>query len=871
MRRITISTFRLLQMFPDVQSTRKPFLILVILSLVLVPVHAQSQVSRDSESESRVDSILAKMTTEEKIDLLSGVNVFDVRGITRVDLPLLSTADGPMGVRNDGPATVMAGGISLAATWNIELAEQVGQEIGRDARAKGKYFLLGPGVNIYRSPLNGRNFEYFGEDPFLASRIAVGYIKGVQTKGVSATIKHFLGNNSEFGRNTTSSVIDERTLREVYLPVFEAAVKEAHVGAIMDSYNLTNGEYMTQNGYLNTDILKNEWGFKGIVMSDWGATHDTLGAFNGGLDLEMPSGQFLNRNTLLPAIAQGKITTAALDDKVRRILRAEIEFGGLDREPIDLAIPRYDQQGRRVALETAREGMILLKNAGNLLPLSKSEVKTIAIIGPDAYPAVAVGGGSAQVTPFHSVSFLEGLSDYLGPAFTVTYARGMPPLGVVANRTRFSTDETNGKLGLTAETFENSDLSGTPASTRIDQHINMGSAADLDALSSGEIDFASLVRQRPVSSRWTGYYIAGKPGTYDIFVQQGGFGDSGFRLYVDGALVRDRWTFAIAIIDQFSLSLTGAAHKIVLEYHARAGFLLPRLRMGIMPQGRWVEDTAKKLAARADVVVLAVGFSPESETEGWDRTFALPPGQDELIQEIVSANKNTVVTLTSGGAVDMHAWIDRVPGVIETWYPGQEGGTALAEILFGESNPSGHLPATFERRWEDNPTHDHYYPEPRSNRIVYKEGIFVGYRGFEQNHTKPLFPFGFGLSYTTFQYANLAVKAGPSVPADFQVSFDVTNAGKLAGAAVAQLYIADAKTGVPRPPKELKGFARVFLKPGETQRVSISLNARSFSYYDVDAKQWHARAGTFEVLVGSSSADIALNGQVALAQDLLSK
>jgi len=836
--------------------------------LIAVSASAQSAHIDQAEIDHRVDSILDKMTTEEKIDLLSGVNFFDIRGIPRVGLPLLGTADGPVGVRNDGPATVMAGGISLAATWNTELAEQAGKQIGRDARAKGKYFLLGPGVNIYRSPLNGRNFEYFGEDPFLASRIAVGYIKGVQTEGISATIKHFMGNNSEFGRNTTDSIIDERPMREIYLPTFEAAVKEAHVGAIMDSYNLTNGAYMTQNGYLNDDVVKKEWGFQGIMMSDWGATHDTLGAFNGGLDLEMPYGQFLNRGTLLSAIQQGKIATAVLDDKVRRILRIEIELGGLDREPPDLTIPRYNQQGRQVALQTAREGIVLLKNEGSLLPLNEKAIKTVAVIGPDAYPAVPVGGGSAQAIPFHAVSFLEGISDHVAKTVAVTYATGLPTLGIVANRTNFSTEAANGKPGLTAEVYENADLSGTAASTRVDQHINISSGIDLAALSSGEVDFTSIIRGRPSSTRWTGYYIPEKSGTYDFFVQQGGFGDSGFRLYVDGTLVRDRWTYTIAIIDQLNLPLTAGPHKIVFEHHAGAGLALPRLRLGIMPQGSWVDDTAKKLAAKADVVVVAAGFNPDTESEGWDRTFALPPGQDELIREIAAANKKMIVVLTSGGGVDMRSWIDQVPGVIEAWYPGQEGGTAMAEILFGAANPSGHLPATFEQRWEDNPTHDTYYPEQGTNRIAYKEGVFVGYRGYEQNHIKPQFPFGFGLSYTTFKYANLAVKAVPGTPTDFQVSFDVTNTGKLAGATVAQLYMADPQGGVPRPPKELKGFAKVFLKPGETHRVSITLNPRSFSYYDTDAKQWHAHAGTFGVLVGSSSEQIELKGEVSLPQEI---
>jgi len=858
---------------PGARSFARALLIAALLSAAPLHVSAQIPPASDSEIDKKVDSILSKMTTEEKIDLLGGVNSFDVRAIPRLGLPLVSTADGPLGVRNDGPATVMAGGISLAATWNNKLAQEVGQQIGRDARSKGKYFLLGPGVNVYRSPLNGRNFEYFGEDPFLAAVIAVGYIQGVQSEGVSATIKHFVGNNSEFGRTTTDSAIDERTLREIYLPVFEAAVKHAHVGAIMDSYNLTNGVHMTENGYLNNEVVKREWGFRGIIMSDWGATHDTQAAFNGGLDLEMPSGKFLNRETLLPLLQQEKISMATLDDKVRRILRTEIAFGGLEHPQRDLTIPRYNQEGREVALQAAREGMVLLKNDGDLLPLSQSKVRTIAVIGCDAYPAVPDGGGSAQASAFHAISFMEGLSDYLGAAGKVTYARGLPSLGIVANRTNFSTEEAGGKPGLRVEVFDNDYLSGAPSSTRVDQHILTGSALDVDAFSSGELDLASIYHSQPASTRWTGYYTAEKTGTHDFFVQQGGFGDGGFRLYVDGQSVRDRWNYDFALVDELSLPLSAGTHKIVLESRIKAGFFGPRLRMGIMPQGSWVSEDAKQLAQNADVVVVAVGFNPESEAEGWDRTFALPPGQDELIQQLAAANKRTIVVITSGGAVDMRPWIEQLPGVIEAWYPGQEGGRALAEILFGKTNPSGHLPVTFERRREDNPSHDNYYPEKGTNRIVYKEGVFVGYRGFEQNHTQPLFPFGFGLSYTTFKYANLAVNPvqGRTSSADYQATFDITNTGKLAGAAVAQVYVADSHAVVARPPNELKGFAKVYLTPGETRRVSVPLDARSFSYYDVDSKAWRAHAGKYEVLVGASSRDISLKGEVILAKDVLSQ
>src|SRR5882757_4511854 len=332
------------------------FLVTLGMFQVITRSYAQTSVHAVGGVDGRVESILRQMTLEEKVDYIGGVDDFFIRGVPRLGVPRLKMADGPMGVRNFGPATAFPGGIALAATWDPTLAEKIGRELGRDARAKGVHFLLGPGVNIYRAPMNGRNFEYFGEDPYLASRIAVGYIKGVQSQGVSATIKHFLGNNSEYDRHHTDSIIDERTLREIYLPVFEAAVKEAHVGAIMDSYNLTNGEHMSQNKYLLTEVVKKEWGFDGLIMSDWSATYDGVAAANAGQDLEMPSGAHMNIQTLLPAIKDGKLSVATIDDKVRRILSTALRFGWLDREQTGLSIPRYNPQGRQVALNAAREG-----------------------------------------------------------------------------------------------------------------------------------------------------------------------------------------------------------------------------------------------------------------------------------------------------------------------------------------------------------------------------------------------------------------------------------------------------------------------------------------------------------------------------------
>jgi beta-glucosidase len=829
--------------------------IVIIAAVVLLSVTGAAQ----SGAGARAEAILKRMTTEEKIDLIGGVDDFFIRAIPRVGIPRLKMADGPIGVRNFGPATTMAGGISLAATWNPALAERVGTQIGRDARAKGVHFLLGPGVNIYFAPMNGRNFEYFGEDPFLASRIAVSYIRGVQSQGVSATIKHFLGNNSEYDRHNVDDIIDERTMREIYLPTFEAAVKQAHVGAIMDSYNLSNGAHMTQNGYLNIEVAKKQWGFRGILMSDWDATYDAVAAANGGLDLEMPSGKFMNRANLLPAIQQGKVALATLDEKVRRILRTAIEFGWFDRDQTDLSIPRYNLDGRQVALESAREGMVLLKNEGGLLPLKRGQIKSVAVIGPNAYPAGPVGGGSARVEPFVAVSLVEGLANRIGNGATVYYRRGIPTRGEIALATQFVTAASNGQPGLKLEIFANPDLAGAPAISRTEMHVN----------DSPGFTGATLNAPKGYSLRWSGYYVPTAAGNHAVFVEGPGEG-GGFRLYVDDKLVIDDWRESRELNPQARLPLTAGPHKIVLEQYRTKKFDRTRIRMGIAREGTLVDPAARALAAKADAVVIAVGYDPETESEGADRTFALPMGEDELIRELAAVNTKAILVITSGGSVDMRDWLDRVPALIQAWYPGEQGGTALAEILLGDVNPSGRLPASFERRWEDNPAHDNYYPEPGTRQVIYRDGVFVGYRGYEHNHVKPLFPFGYGLSYTTFQYGNLTIKpvSGGNSGALFEIAFDVTNTGAVAGAEVAQVYVGEEQAKVPRPAKELKGFAKVNLRPGETRRVTIPLDTRAFSYYDAASKHWRADAGNFDVMVGRSVEQIELTGKIALPQPL---
>jgi beta-glucosidase len=799
----------------------------------------------------RVESILAKMTLEEKIDYVGGVDGFFVRDIPKAGVPRLKMADGPLGVRNFGPATAMAAGIGLAASWNPALAERVGTELGRDARAKAVHFLLAPAVNIYRAPMNGRNFEYFGEDPLLAGRIAVGYIKGVQAQEVSATVKHFVANNSEYDRHHTDSVVDERALREIYMPAFEAAVKDAHVGAVMTSYNLTNGVHMSQNAPL-IDVLRKDWGFAGVVMSDWTSTYDAIGVANGGIDLEMPSGQVMNRETLLPAVHDGRVSVATLDEKVRHVLRLAVRNHWLDREQLDLSIPRWNPAGRQVALDSAREAAVLLKNDHALLPLDRSRLHTVAVIGPNADPAIPAGGGSAHVEPFASVSLLNGLATALGPKVTVLYHRGLPTLGELMERADLRTTETGPEAGVTLEVFDNAELTGEPISRRV---IHREEWRD------------GLQSPPAAASRFTAYVTPKEAGEYDVFLH-GPMETSGSRLFLDGVLLVDAWDQTLAPLVSRRVTLTAAPHKLVVEQHQRRhqhGF---RFRMGAVKAGELVAPEARALAARADVVVIAAGFDPETESEGTDRTFALPIGQDDLIRDVSSANKNTVVVLTSGGGVDMTGWLDQVPAVLETWYAGQEGGTAAAEILLGDTNPSGHLPATFERRLEDNPTHGNYYPEPGTRRVLYREGVFVGYRGYEHNGTKPLFAFGHGLSYTTFKYANLTVTPAGSADGRVEVSFDVSNTGARAGAEVAQVYVGEKAPKVPRPPQELKGFAKVRLESGETRRVTVSLDPRSFSYYDVRTAQWRAEAGEFAILVGGASDAIELRGAVRLTTAL---
>ena len=820
--------------------------------------------------EKRVNQMLSKMTLEEKIDqihIFQGGNDL-LKSIPRLGVPQRSMADGPYGIKDlssDAPSASLPGGINLAATWDRDLVQKVGIALGQEARAHGVNVIYAPGVNIYRAPMAGRTFEYFGEDPFLAGQTAVAYIQGVQSQHVCPTVKHFVANDQEFDRYHSDSVIDERTLREIYLPPFEAAVKEAHVCGIMASYNSVNGQYLSENAHLKIDIVKNEWHFDGFIISDSGGTHDGIAAVNSGLDLDNaspPDPVYMSAEVLVPAIKAGKVQKSTIDDHVRRILRKSMQMGWFDQQytPVDRSIPLYNVQARAVALEAARSGMVLLKNERNLLPFNKKELKTLAVIGPNAYPAKLSGAGGANVRPWHAVSFLEGIANYLGDATTVTYDAGVPSLFELAHSTHFQSAAAGGSKGLRLEGYGSPDLSGAVAVDRVDEHVDHhGSDLQQDNLS-------NKIR----SARWTGYYLVEVPGPYLVFIQ--GRGEAyASRLFIDSKVVFDSWDGVHASILNTTMDLDRGPHKVVLEVKTvedpgEAGIERGLLvSFGIVRHDLMVREAARELARHAQGVVLAVGFNRELEGEGSDRAFALPPGQDELIKTILSLNKNTIVVNTSGGAVDMRQWIDDAPAVIQAWYAGQEGGTALAQLLFGEFSPSGKLPITFDRSFEDSATNRSFYPEPGTRTVRYSEGIFLGYRHYDGSAKRPLFCFGHGLSYTTFEYDQAVVDHRRlNSQEEWSVSFDVKNVGNRPGAEIAQVYVGDTHSPVPRPVKELKGFVKVSLVPHESKRVSVALDRRAFSYYDVNLHDWVVAPGQFEVLVGSSASDIRLKTAVTV-------
>ncbi|WP_022824145.1 glycoside hydrolase family 3 C-terminal domain-containing protein [Hymenobacter norwichensis] len=704
-------------------------------------------------NDAKINALIQKMTLEEKVSMLHANSAFAAGGIKRLGIPEIMTSDGPHGVRpeqgrdwkgvknaNDA-GTYMPTNNTLASTWNPALGYAYGSVLGSEANFRGKDIILGPGINIIRTPLNGRNFEYLSEDPFLISKMVVGYIKGVQDQGVAASVKHFAANNQEAHRNDVDVTMSERALREIYLPGFKAAVQQGGAYTLMGSYNKFRGTWATENAYLMNDILKGEWGFKGLVISDWGSVHDTQKALRNGTDLEMGTDlalmyksvdqsaatastaptavrslydQFFLADAALEAIKKDPKLVPLLDDKVRRILRVMYATNMLDgakRQP-----GTYNtKEHQATALKVAEEGIVLLKNEAGFLPLKKT-VKTIAVIGANADRENAMGGGSAQVKAKYEITPLQGLKNALGNTATITYSPGY-------------------KIAR--------DQKADPQ--LIAQAIATAKAADVVV------------------------YVGGSTHGYDY--------------------------------------------------------------------SKWSDNAY--------------------DAEGVDKPdMNMPFGQDELVQAVVKANSNTVVVLLGGGPIDVSAWVGQTKALVEAWYPGMEGGNAIAHVLFGDVNPSGKLPFTFPVKLEDSPALKlGEYPSTPGDPLkqTYKDDIFVGYRYFDTYKVAPQFAFGHGLSYTTFEYGKLSVKPGTQ---SATVTLTVRNTGKTAGAEVVQAYVKDPQARVKRPEKELKAFEKVFLKPGEAKTVTLQLPAESFQYYDEATKQFVLEPGQFEVLVGSSSRDI---------------
>ncbi|RPI95306.1 MAG: beta-glucosidase [Chloroflexi bacterium] len=804
---------------------------------------------------SRTDELLGQMTLEEKISMLAGADLWHSVPVPRLGIPQFKVTDGPNGARgawgNMGPASVATPvGIALGATWNPELVEKVGNVLADELKAKGAHILLAPTVNIHRTPVAGRNFECYSEDPFLSGMLASAYIKGIQSRGVGACIKHFVANDQEYERHSMSSEVDERTLREIYLEPFRIAIRNSNPWSVMSAYNRVNGTYACQNDHTLLEILKGEWKYDGLVMSDWFGTYDS-NVPTGGLDLEMPGpARWMSEEHVRDALAKSTLTEAALDDKVRRLL-CVLEKAGLFENP-ELQPERAENkpQHRRIIREAAREAIVLLKNDGTL-PLKK--VKSIAVIGPYASSAQILGGGSSNVTPHYAVPPYEGIRNRAGKKIRVETAPGCFIYKNMLAPAPETLSTPNGRRGLRLSLFNGTELAGDPVHTEVTTRVQYGWFENT----------VPNVDQEAFSLRLEGLFTPPESGTHTLALSAVGWA----KLYLDDKLVIDH-TSDSDMAKQLTADLKlegGKAYPIKVEYYWKGNPRWRALSLGHQPPH--AKDTiaeAVKLAKKSDVVVLVAGLNGEWETEGSDRVdMKLPGAQNELIERVAKANKNTIVVLNVGSPVEM-PWIDKVPAVLQLWYDSQEQGNALADILFGDVNPSGKLPTTFPVRLQDNPAYTNYPGE--HGKVRYGEGIFVGYRYYDKKELAPLFPFGHGLSYTTFKYSNLRLSATSIPPNELlKVRVDVTNTGKVAGKEVVQLYVRDVSSTVARPEKELKAFAKLELAPKQTKTVTFTLDREAWWYFDVAKNAWATEPGDFEILVGSSSRDIRLSAGFALA------
>lgn len=815
-----------------------------------------------AEAQKVADEYLAKMTLEEKVTILHADHLYSVAGVKRLGIPTFRPYDGPCAVRpelTDGCAYAFAGKTddcaialpplsAVAATWDPEMSRLFGETYGSEQRARGKDVGLGPSINILRTPLNGRTFEYMGEDPYLTSHMVVPVIRGIQTQDVGACVKHFVANNQELDRMGVNVTMDERTLREIYLPGFEAAIKEGGSLTLMGAYNKLRGEWCCENSPLLNGILRSEWGFDGVVISDWGGVHDMTRGALGGCDLEMGrygNGAFFSR--LPKAVKDGKIPAAIVDEKARRMLTlmARLRILGPDavnRNKGERNTPAHREAARRIAAES----VVLLKNDSGVLPLDATKLKKVVVLGRNAAMESCTGGGSGEGKPFHEITAIEGLRARLGAGVEVEYVRdgGQSEIFSQIPASCIATMDTVAMVkGWEAEYFNNAKLEGAPALRRFEGRL------DFDW--KGGAPFPGIKAQH-FSARWKAKIVAPETGEYTLRMGN----DDGARLTVDGKPVITAWREAGVAPETAKIKLeAGKTYEFAVEYFQTTGtsaFFLD-WRTPSEAAGPAASAFAKKLR-EADAVIVFTGTDHNLETEGSDRkNIKLPAGQDALVETVLALAPRAVVVNQSGAPVEM-PWVAKAPALVQFWFSGQEGGAALAGVLCGDTNPSGKLPCTFPVKLADSPAHTN--GEYRAGHVNYAEGLLVGYRWYDAKAVAPMFPFGHGLSYTTFGYGAVKLDKSVTTGDPLTVRIPVTNTGKRAGAEVVQLYLHEAAPKVERPERELKGFARVELAPGETKDAVFTLTKRDLSHWSVEKHDWQADPGAFEIRIGSSSRDL---------------
>ena len=805
----------------------------------------------------RIEELLGELTLDEKTVMVAGVDLWHTAAVPRLGIPALKVTDGPAGARGErwtgrGSASFPCG-TALGATWNPALVRTVGERIGGEARRKGAHVLLAPTVNIHRHPLAGRNFECYSEDPYLSARMAVAYISGVQSAGVGCSVKHFVANDSEFERMTISSELDERTLREISLVPFEAAVHEAHTWSVMAAYNRVHGTYCSEHPLLEA-LLKGEWNFDGVIMSDWYGTHSTVPAANAGLDLEMPGPSQWFGTKLAEAVQAGEVGEAVLDDKVSRILLLLERTGGLDTPDFGPERSIDDPEDRAVIRRAAAESFVLLQNHDAMLPIvSPDDAGTppvLAVIGPNAAVAMIQGGGSARVSQFAPVTPLAGLRERFGRAFSVEHERGC------------SSFKQTPVLDATV-------LDGPLQVAYYAGRERAGDPVLVEPGDRGWFTFTGpFTTEVPAefSMRISGTLVVPETGAWTFGLVQIGRA----RLAIDGEIVVDNWEptgrseafmgFASSEVTAAIDLVAGERHELVVDY-VLAGPSAGALSIGCTPPAPPdLLERAVALAAGADIVVCVVGTDGDWESEGNDReSMALPPPQDELVRAVAAVNPRTAVVVNAASPVDM-LWADDVAAVVQCWFAGEEWGNALADVLSGDVNASGKLPTTIPVRIEDTPAYTSYPGE--RGEVRYGEGVFVGYRWYDTRGLAPRFCFGHGLSYTTFALDAPALSTGELAVSQLldgetvRVVVPVRNTGSGRGAEVVQCYVRDMQASVSRPHHELKAFAKVWLDPGESEDVTLELDRRSFAFWDVTTHDWTVEPGEFELRIGTSSRDI---------------